>query len=603
MASSGRFLRKLRLLFKRDKFRAELSEEMEFHRAAAERAFVNEGMTPEAAHYAAQRQFGNATRMNEQSHEVVGFHAETVVQDLRFALRQLRRSPAFAVTAILIVALGIGSTVAIFSFVDAALLKPLPYREPGRLVNLFERNTLGPRFHLSYLDYLDWKKLNKVFSSMDVYENDGFLLKTPSGALLADGARVSDGFFRTLGVAPVLGRDFRHGEDLPAAPRTVLLSYSAWQRRFGGRQDALGKTVTLDGAATTIIGVLPRSFHFAPAEPAEFWTALHADNDCAKHRGCHNYLGVARLKDGVSVSTAFADVVTIARQLEKQYPDSNTDRAGYLLPLADVIVGDIRPILWVLLGGAALLLLIASVNVASLVLVRAESRRREIAVRGALGASRSRLTRQFVTEGLVLAALGSTVGLALAYGTMQLLTELVPKDMMASMPYLRGLGLNLHVVIFACVLSLAAGAAVLSHADLAFAALRDTSGTDRGRTRCGGYDVAAIRLSAGGYRTGGRHGVAGERRVAGQELLPTPSGGHRNEIRSPGVRSGSRRRHPAMRSRRNALLWNGGAGARLRVCPACRSVGHSQRSATRRRRWHNDLSNTRQTKSRRAPKR
>jgi predicted permease len=215
--------------------------------------------------------------------------------------------------------------------------------------------------------------------------------------------------------------------------------------------------VTLDGFATTIIGVLPRKFHFPPAEPAEFWITLHADNDCAKHRGCHNYLGVARLKDGVSVSAAFADVATIARQLEKQYPDSNTDRAGYLLPLVDVIVGDIRPILWVLLSGAALLLLIASVNVASLVLVRAESRRREIAVRGALGASRSRLIRQFVTEGLVLAAAGSAVGLALAYGAMQLLTQFIPKDMLASMPYLQGLGLNLHVMVFACVVSVAAG--------------------------------------------------------------------------------------------------------------------------------------------------
>lgn len=451
-----RFLRKLQLIFGRDRFRDELTEEMEFHRAAAEKEFVEEGMAPEAAKFAARRQFGNATRLNEESHEIVGFRAETVWQDLRFALRQLRKNPGFALTAILILALGIAASVSIFAFADAALLRPLPYREPGRLVNLFERNTLGPRFHLSYLDYLDWKRLNHVFKSMDIYEAKGYILATPAGAQWVRAADVSDGFFRTLGVAPVLGRDFHSGEDLPSAQRSVLLSYAAWQSRFGGRTDAVGQTVTLNGATTTIVGVLPRDFHFAPAEPAEFWTTVHTDDGCAKHRGCHDYLGVARLKDGISPALALADITTIAVQLTKQYPDSNTDRHAYLLPLADVIVGDIRPILLVLLGGAALLLLIASVNVASLLLVRSESRRREIAVRGALGASRLRLLRQFVTEGLVLAAAGSVLGLTCAYAAMQLLQTFIPTGMMASMPYLLGLGLNFHVIAFACVISLAA---------------------------------------------------------------------------------------------------------------------------------------------------
>ncbi len=357
-------------------------------------------------------------------------------------------------TAILILALGIAASVAIFAFVDAALLRPLPYREPGRLVNLFERNTLGPRFHLSYLDYLDWKRLNRVFTSMDVYEDYGYILATPAGAQWVRAADVSDGFFRTLGVVPALGRDFHAGEDLPSAPRSVLLSYAAWQKRFGGRANVLGEAVTLNGVSRTIIGVLPQDFHFAPVEPAEFWTTISTDNNCAKQRGCHNYLGVARLKDGVSTASALADVTTIALQLEKQYPDSNTDRHGYLLPLADVIVGEVRPILLVLWGGAALLLLIASMNVASLLLVRAESRRREIAVRGALGASRLRLLRQFVTEGVVLAAAGSVLGLTGAYGAMRLLAKFIPTDMMASMPYLRGLGLNLHVMLFASVILL-----------------------------------------------------------------------------------------------------------------------------------------------------
>jgi macrolide transport system ATP-binding/permease protein len=458
MTSMHRFLRKVRLLFGRERFHGELDEEMEFHRAAMERALIDEGMRAEDAKYAARRQFGNATRLGEQSHEVVGFRMETVAQDIAFAARQLRKNPGFACTAILILAMGIAASVSIFAFVDAALLRPLPYREPGRLVNLFERNTLGPRFHLSYPDYLDWKRLNKVFRSMDVYEAGGDILATPAGAQWVRAADVSDGFFRTLGVVPALGRDFHAGEDLPSAPQSVLLSYSAWQKRFGGRADVLGQTVTLNGVSRTIIGVLPRDFHFAPAEPAEFWSTIRTDANCAKQRGCHNYFGVARLKDGISPASALAEITTIAQQLTKQYPDSNTDRQAYLLPLAEVIVGDIRPILLVLLGGAALLLLIASTNVASLILVRSESRRREIAVRGALGASRLRLLRQFVTEGMVLAAAGSVLGLTCAYGAMQLLARFIPTEMMASMPYLRGLGLNLHVVVFASVISLAAAA-------------------------------------------------------------------------------------------------------------------------------------------------
>jgi predicted permease len=378
-----------------------------------------------------------------------------MLQDFRFALRQLRKNTGFATTAILILTLGIGASVAIFGFVDAALIKPLPYKDSNRLVVLFESIPLGLRFHLSYPDYVDWKKQNTVFQSLDVYAPYGFMLRDASGTHQADGARVSDGFFRTLGVSPILGRDFRSGEDQKSAPRAVLLSYSAWQRRFGGRKEVLGQTVVLDGHPNTIIGVLPQDFHFAPAEPADFWTTIQdMISDC---RGCHGFYGVARLKDGVSFQTAFANIKGIADQLARQYPDSNRDQKAYMLPASEVIVGNIRPVLLVLLSGAGLLLLIATVNVASLLLVRSESRRREIAVRGALGASRARLMRQFVTEGLVLVATGSVLGLVAAYGGMQLFAHYIPKDMMASMPYLRGLGLNARVLLFGCAISLAAG--------------------------------------------------------------------------------------------------------------------------------------------------
>ncbi len=448
------FAKKLSILFRRNRFRSELDEEMAFHRAQAERELLASGVSSEEAHSTAVRQFGNTTQILEQSHSFVAFGWETVLQDLRFTLRQLRKNPGFAATAILIIALGIASSVAIFAFVDAALIQPLPYQDPARLVQLFESIPLGPRFHLSYPDYLDWKRDNKVFQSLNVFEPYGFMMKTPDGLRQTDGARVSDGFFRTLGVKPALGRDFYYGEDRPEAPRTTLLTYGAWQKRYGGSPNVLGQTVVLDGDPYIIVGILPRDFSFAPAEPADFWAILKP-NSC---RGCHGLFGVARLKDGVTFSTAFADIKAVAQQLERQYPDSNRDQRAFMLPLTDVIVGDIRPILLTVLSGAGLLLLIASVNVASLLLVRTESRRREMAVRGALGASPRRLVRQFITEGMLLASIGGIMGIASAEKSMRMLATLIPKDMMAAMPFLHNLGLNARVLAFAILLAVFAGA-------------------------------------------------------------------------------------------------------------------------------------------------
>jgi predicted permease len=374
-------------------------------------------------------------------------------------LRQLRKTPGFAFTSILILAMGVCASVSIFGFVDAALIKPLPYPNPTRLVDVTESAPMFPRADLSYPDYLDWKRLNQVFSSMDIYSGTGYLLRTPTGTEPVPATRVSDGFFRTLQITPVLGRDFYAGEDLPAAPKTVILSNATWQKRFGGRKDVIGETVTLSGVPFTITGVLPETFQFAPRGNSEFWTTLHASDSCSLRRSCHPFNGIGRLKDGVSVETARANMKAIARQLELQYPADNRDQGAFVAPLSDVIVKDIRPILFLLLGGAGLLLLIACVNVSSLLLVRSESRRREIAVRGALGASRIRLIRQFTAEGLVLVAAGSIVGVATAQLVIQILMRLISKDMMAGMPYLTGLGLNLHVLAFAVAISL--GATVL----------------------------------------------------------------------------------------------------------------------------------------------
>jgi macrolide transport system ATP-binding/permease protein len=379
---------------------------------------------------------------------------ENLLLDIRFAIRQVRKNPGFACTAILILALGVCASVSIFGFVDAALIRSLPYRDPSRLVALYESTPSGPRFHLAYLDYLDWKRLNTVFSSLEAFDNNNYLLNTPTGVQQSEGATVSAGFFRTLGVAPILGRDFRDGEDVSSAPRTVLLSYSAWQRRYSGSPNVLGQTVTLSGTPNIIVGVLPPQFHFAPVGSAEFWTALHRSP--TEDRGGHGLSAIARLKDGISLSTAAANMESIADQLAKEYPDADQGRGATVVPLTEAIVGNLRSILLVLLAGAALLLLIACVNIASLLLVRSESRRRETALRGALGASPFRLVRQFITESLMLVVLGSALGVAGAAFLMRLLTRLIPPAMMNGMPYLQELGLNGRQFAFACGISLVA---------------------------------------------------------------------------------------------------------------------------------------------------
>jgi predicted permease len=457
MTSITRFIKQVSILFNRKRFRSELDEEMAFHREQAEKEFLAAGMTAEAARYAAIRRLGNPTRLKERSHDVVGFGVETVAQDLSFALRQLRKNPGFAVTAILILALGIGASVAIFAFVDAALIKPLPYSNPTGLMDVTESLALFPRGNLSYPDYVDWKRMNTVFSSLEGYTGDGYALNTPSGTEPVPGEKVSAGFFRTLGVVPALGRDFRAGEDVPGATPVVLLKYGTWQRRFGGKPEVVGQTVTLSGVTYTIVGVLPKDFQFAFRDNAEFWVPLQPVSECEKTRSCHSMFAVGRLKDGTTVQVALANMQSIAQRLEGQYPDSNRGQGASVMPLSEAIVGNIRPILLVLLGGAGLLLFIACVNVSSLLLVRAESRRRETAVRGALGASRVRLARQFATEGVTLVAAGSAAGLAFAYVGTRVLSGLITRDMMAHVPYLQGLGLNAHALLFTgCLAVLAA---------------------------------------------------------------------------------------------------------------------------------------------------
>jgi len=457
MRSLRAFLRRLTGMLPKQQREQNLADEIDSHLQLHIDDNLRSGMAPEEARREAILKLGGieSTKQAYRDQTTLPF-LETLLQDLRFALRQSRRSPGFTCTAILMLTLGVAASVAIFAFVDAALIKPLPYQDPARLVEVTESVKMFPRANFSYQDYVDWKRMNKVFSVMDVYTGTGYLLNTPSGTEPVAATRISDGFFRTLGIKPILGRDFYSGEDQPGAANTVIIPYTTWQRRYGGRQDVIGQKVILSGVPSTIIGVLPQEFQFAPRGAAEFWATLHELNSCEKRRSCHNLVGIGRLKDGVTVQAALANTQAIAKQLEIQYPGSNRDQGASVLPLSEAIVGDVRPILLVLLAGAGLLLLIACVNVCSLLLVRAESRRREVAVRGALGASPTRLVRQFITESILLVATGSIVGLALAYGAMRVLLQLLSKDMLIRMPYLRDLGLNLHVLLFACAISLLA---------------------------------------------------------------------------------------------------------------------------------------------------
>lgn len=445
-------LRRISNLFSRSKVDREIDAELRSHIEMRIEDNLANGMSAEEARRDALLRFGNLSSTKEH---VTGADAALTLygiwSDMRYACRQLRKNPGFSCTAILVLVLGMCASVAIFAFVDAVLIKPLPYQDPRQLVALYESTPLGQRFHLSYLDYLDWKRQNKVFRSLEAYDYISFALNTASGIQLADGATVSAGFFRTLGVAPVMGRDFRDGEDTPSAARSVVLSYAAWQNRYGGRADVLGKAVTLEGIPYVIIGVLPQEFHFAPAGAAEFWTSLHISSD-PNGRGEHGLLAIALLKEGFTLEAASAEMSSIAQQLAKQYPDADGGRGATVVPLTEVIVGNLRPILLLLSSGAVLLLLIATVNVSGLMLVRSENRRHEIAVRGALGASRMRIVRQFVTEGVMLAVAGSLVGVGAAYGAICLLVQLVPVDILAGMPYLRGLGLNPHVIMFAAAI-------------------------------------------------------------------------------------------------------------------------------------------------------
>ena len=311
-------------MFRRKRSVDDFAEEIKAHLELEADELEHEGVSEEDARRRAKVEFGNAQAARERFYLRSRVEwLDNLVRDIRFAFRQLRKNPGFSIAAIAVLALGIGACVAVFAFVDAALIKSLPYADPQRLVHVTESEVTSPKVNISYLDYLDWKRLNTVLTSMEVFTGWDALLSTPTGSEPVPAERVSAGFFRTLGVAPVLGRDFHSGEDALSAPNVVVIGYGFWQRQFGGRNDVIGQTVKLSGVLHTVIGVLPKDFEFALGDGPEIWTAMKPDDECEKHRDCHNLYAVGRLKPGVSVQTALANMQSIARQLENQYPDTN----------------------------------------------------------------------------------------------------------------------------------------------------------------------------------------------------------------------------------------------------------------------------------------
>jgi predicted permease len=409
----------------------ELSDELSFHIERQTAENVRAGMTPGEARRAAMIEFGGVESMKEECRDTRKTNwLHDLAQDLRYAWRVLRNSPGFTVIAILTLALGIGANTAIFSVVNATLLKPLPFRQPEKIVALWQTETAPGSYPLTGEDYLDWKSHNKSFADMALYS-------WPLSANLSTGdapegvtdIRVEANFFALLGVQPQLGRTFASGEDKQGENHVVILSNAFWKSRFGGSRDVVNQTVQLDGEPYTIVGVMP-AWYRLPAE-AEVWSPLDMSLDNLGKRGSHSWRAIGRVKDGVTIAQARADLHTIAEGYEKEFPNTNRNVDALVTPLRDDLVGDFSSQILILFGAVGLVLLIACANVANLLLARATARKREIAVRSALGAGRGRLVRQLLTESVLLALVGGIFGVAIAFGGVAamrgLLVDTVPQ--------------------------------------------------------------------------------------------------------------------------------------------------------------------------------
>jgi putative ABC transport system permease protein len=381
----------------------------------------------------------------------------SIIKDIRFAVRGLLKHRAFTAIAVVTLALGIGGSTSIFTVVNAALLRGLPYRSPDRLYHLWEK-TPQEKFskrEFSYPDYQDYQQ-NNVFEGLAAYTGGGALMSGFGETETIGAPRVNADFFKVLGVEPILGRTFQAGEDAPGARRLTVLTYGLWQRRFGGDPNVIGRGVTINGEGYEIIGVLPASFQFALRNNDLFLPYQPTDNQRTR-RSMHGTNLIGRLKPGLSTSDAEANLKVIGSRIEQEYNQSHAGTFPYVVPLQEEIVGNVRPVLLVLLAAVGFVLLIACANVASLLLTRSLARQKEVAIRSALGASRWRVIRQLLTESVLLSLVGGAAGLLIAYWGVPALVAAIPQQQLIAMPFLRGLHLDPGILAFSFGLSLITG--------------------------------------------------------------------------------------------------------------------------------------------------
>lgn len=442
----------LRFLFQRGKAEQELDEELKFHLEERTREKIADGMPAGEARAAAQREFGNVALVKEVARDMWGGRwLEQLSQDVRYALRQLRRSPGFTAVAVLTLALGIGANTAIFSVVYDVLFKPLPYPQADQLIWIARTQPpFPPNWSLPFSgpNFLDLRNQNRVFQYMSAISYGDFSLTGQGQPENVRGALVSANFFNLLGVQPSLGRTFLAGEDQEGHNHECVLSFDFWQQKYGGEREVIGRTVDLSNQIYTIVGVMPRGFAY-PGRDENFWVPLVVKTE----RGDNSYRAIGRLKAGVPLAQARDDMSTIARRLAAEYPDSNDQAGVMLIPLREWEGQFIRPTLLILFAAVSLLLLIACANVANLLLARGAVRQREMAVRASLGAGRRRLMAQLLAESVLLALMGGGAALLVAHGSLDLLRALKPDHL----PGLKQIGMDLPVLWFTLLVSLLTG--------------------------------------------------------------------------------------------------------------------------------------------------